>query len=604
MAHFGTETKIDSTTPAEWLKVGAQIGELVNNWSMRSDLVAHISETIGSDHGAPAAFNPKSAEIEVNTQVAFGKAQPQYVGNLNDRANQFEFPKACGAIFHEACHARFTTWDLYKASKELTPSQNKALHLLEESRIERLGAVTTPANKVFLRTSALEIVLADMGEDEIKNLTTTRQVAHLVGLTYARVDAGVLEPHDIDAIRAQVESVLSDEVLGKMKAIWGEFQYLNSDYDEARMYELAIEWDKLVEDTADENGEPKQNEAGEGGMSISISGELAEAIAEALKEAQGDTEFEAQGQAFDQQSREENEAEAKAKQGASEERKENQNKAQKVFSKGHDADPTKGTNSQLVETRAPFSEERVSAVQISKALDKAKYRDRERVQSGSVVPPGRLRTRALVQGNAYRARGIQTEVEPFRRVQHKQVDDPTLTVGVMVDISGSMTDAMKPMASTAWILSEAVKRVQGKVAMVYYGNAVFPTLKPGQHLDEVKVYTAQDGTEKFDDAFRALDGALDLLNGRGARLLVVVSDGEYTTPEQANAKKWIERCQRDGVGVLWIGAGHYGSSAETRYCAGTDASFVRMTDSATEVAMEIGKCAERALTTAGSRRGQ
>jgi Mg-chelatase subunit ChlD len=196
-----------------------------------------------------------------------------------------------------------------------------------------------------------------------------------------------------------------------------------------------------------------------------------------------------------------------------------------------------------------------------------------------------------------------TQTEPWRKVQRKQVDDPTLTVGVMVDISGSMSSAMNPMASAAWSLSEAVKRVQGKVGMVYYGNAVFPTLAPGQHLDEVKVYTAEDGTEKFDSAFQALDGALDLLNGAGARLLVVVSDGEYTPDERNKAKAWIERCRRDGVGVLWIGAGYYGEGAKDSYCAGTDASFVRMGESATEVALAIGKAAEQALTTAGSRRG-
>ena len=84
---------------------------------------------------------------------------------------------------------------------------------------------------------------------------------------------------------------------------------------------------------------------------------------------------------------------------------------------------------------------------------------------------------------------------------------------------------MQPMASVAWILSEATRRVQGRAAMVYYGNNVFPTLKPGQHLDRVKVYSAPDMTEKFDKAFKALNGGLNLLNGSGALLLVVVSDG-------------------------------------------------------------------------------
>ncbi|NBT76270.1 MAG: VWA domain-containing protein [Betaproteobacteria bacterium] len=604
MSHFGNDTNIEIKTPDEWLKVGSQIGQLVNEWAMRTDLVAHIGERVGQEHGAPAAYNPRMAEIEVNTKVAFGNAKPKFIGNLNERDQQFEFPKACGAIFHESCHARYSTWDLEKAARELTSAQNEALHLLEESRIERLGALTMPGNRVFLRSCALEIVLADMSDKKIASLTSTRQVATLVGLTYARVDAGVLEEEDIDALRPQVESLIPDETLEKMRAIWTEFQTLHPDYSEARMYELAIEWDKIVEETAEKNGEPERGEPGEGGSEgESLSAEIGKAIAEALKEAQEETELNAQGEAFDQQTREESEAEAKARQSKGEERKKHKDQATKVFGKGHTSEPTRGTNSKLTESRKPNSQERISAVTISKALEKAKYRDRERTQSASVTPPGRLRTRAIVQGQALRERNVMTQVEPWRKVQRKQVDDPTLTVGVMVDISGSMTMAMQPMASAAWILSEAVKRVQGKVAMVYYGNAVFPTLSAGQHLDEVKVYTAEDGTEKFDNAFQALDGGLDLLNGSGARLLVVVSDGEYTTDEQKRAQEWIQRCQRDGVGVLWIGAGWYGEGAKAKYCDGTDATFVRMGESATEVSMAIGKAAEQALTTAGIRRG-
>jgi hypothetical protein len=606
MSHFGIDTNIEIKTPDEWLKVGSQIGQLVNDWAMRTDLVAHIGERVGDSHGAPASYNPRLAEIEVNTKVAFGKAQPKFIGNLNERDQQFEFPKACGAIFHEACHARYSTWDLEKSARELTSAQNEALHLLEESRVERLGALAMPGNRVFLRSCSLEIVLADMSEEKIASMTSTRQVATLAGLTYARVTAGVLEEEDIDALRPQVESLIPEETLEKMRAIWTEFQTLSPEFSVGRMYELAIEWDKIVEDTAKENGEPERGEPGEGSSEGSGEGAgsaIGRAIAEALKEAQEDTELNAQGEAFDQQTREEGEAEAKARQSKGAERAKHKDQASKVFGKGHSETPTQGTNSKLTERRQPDSQERISAVMISKALEKAKYRDRERIQSASVTPPGRLRTRAIVQGQALRERNVMTQVEPWRKVQRKQVDDPTLTVGVMVDISGSMTMAMNPMASAAWILSEAVKRVQGKVAMVYYGNGVFPTLSAGQHLDEVKVYTAEDGTEKFDNAFQALDGGLDLLNGSGARLLVVVSDGEYTPDEQRKAKSWIQRCQQDGVGVLWIGAGYYGNHAKITYCDGTDATFVLMGESATEVSMAIGKAAEQALTTAGSRRG-
>ena len=123
---------------------------------------------------------------------------------------------------------------------------------------------------------------------------------------------------------------------------------------------------------------------------------------------------------------------------------------------------------------------------------------------------------------------------------------------MLVDISGSMGSAMEPMASTAWILSEATRRVQGKCAMVYYGNDAFPVLKPGQHLPQVKVYSAPDGTERFDKAFKALDGTLNLLNSSGARLLVIVSDLYYGGAEMQATKNWMKRCREAGVAVVLV----------------------------------------------------
>jgi hypothetical protein len=230
-------------------------------------------------------------------------------------------------------------------------------------------------------------------------------------------------------------------------------------------------------------------------------------------------------------------------------------------------------------------------------LDKAKYRDRDEVDIHSILPPGRLRTRAMVQGAALKAKGVMSQAEPWRRTVRKHVDDPTLTIGVMVDISGSMSEAMEPMAVTAWVMSEAVRRVQGRAAMVYYGEAVFPTLKPGQHLSEVTIYTAPDGTEKFDSAFKALNGGLNLLNGTGARLLVVVSDGCYTGQERQAAKHWLNECKRAGVGVLWlsIDPGHHAQTI-TR---DTGAVLLPNTSQPTAVATEIGSAAARALTSVG-----
>jgi len=599
MSHFGN-TKIQRTTPPEWLGVGAQIGKLVNDWAQRSDLVAYVGERAGIDSGAPALYNPASAEVEVNTAIAFGFVTPEQVGDLNQRNQQFEFPKASGAILHEALHARFSTWDMPKAMEALTPEEYGALHLLEESRIEALGVRTYPQNRSFLRACAMEIVLADMSEDAIKEMTQVRQVAHLLALTYARVTAGVLENDDVEPVRVLVDSTLSGKTLDALRTIWTKFQHLDARSDVERMYELAREWVQAVKEESEEQGEPQPGESGESGEGGA--GEaFAEMIREAIEEALGNAEIGSAQEAQDQQTQEEYKEQAQSKQDKGAENRAHQQVSGKVFGTGTSPSES-GSNSVLRESRMPTSEERVSAVKIAKALERAKYRDRVRIESGSVLPPGRVRSRVVVQGEAMRARGVTTPVEAFRRVQRKHTDDPNLTVGVMVDISGSMGSAMEAMASSAWILSEASRRVQGKTAMVYYGSGVFPTLKPGQHLDKVNVYTASDSTEKFDKAFQALNGSLNLLDGSGARLLVVVSDGHYTSDEHTKAQEWIRRCASSGVAVLWIGAGSYGSMGEEYTTGMASASYVQLGGNATDASDAIGRMAEVALTSAGSRR--
>jgi Mg-chelatase subunit ChlD len=185
-------------------------------------------------------------------------------------------------------------------------------------------------------------------------------------------------------------------------------------------------------------------------------------------------------------------------------------------------------------------------------LEKAKYVERSVTEIKSVLPQGRLNTRVAIQNQALKSKGVFEQMPAWRANKRKHTDDPTLKIGVMVDISGSMGSAMEAMATTAWVLSEAGRRVQAKTAMVYYGSDVFATLKVGQHLDQVSVWSAPDGTEKFGRAFDALDGTLDLVYGQGVRMLVIVSDGHYSGEETQKAKNAIKMCADNGVAVLWV----------------------------------------------------
>ena len=135
--------------------------------------------------------------------------------------------------------------------------------------------------------------------------------------------------------------------------------------------------------------------------------------------------------------------------------------------------------------------------------------------------------------------------------------------------------------------------------MVYYGNDVFPTLKPGQSLPEIQVYSAKDGTEKFDKAFKALDGAMNFLHGDGARLLVIVSDGHYTSEETTAATKWIERCHKAGVGVLWL---TYDDVYAAQRWVKKNGEVVHVGKDSVDAAQKIGMAAVKVLSNASASR--
>jgi hypothetical protein len=595
MAHLKISKTRAEQTPAEWLKVGAQLGELVNTWAGRSDIVAYVGP--GAGQSAPACFNPPMAEVEVNVEVAFGAAvTPETIGDIRNRTTQFDYPRASGAIFHEALHARYSRYDLIKANDELSKNEMQALILLEETRIEALGVENFPANRVFLRACAMDIILDDVKEHLEEN-TTTRAIAQLAGLVSARVDAGSLDREDALDVQEIIVDYFGTTRYSQLRDIWLRFQKYEGHTNALPLYELAREWEKLVSEVSEDKGDAEEDNP----VAAAMAGIIAEII-ESLEEAGEDIAIAIGDEAQEQEQKEDWQEVVDLRGKSAKQQKDHEKISDQVFNKSSAELGDSGSFSRIKETRQPTGPERAAAVKIANMLERAKYRERDEKEVTSILPPGRLRSRAMLQEAAYKARGSMMHAQPWKRTVRKHTDDPTLNVGVMVDISGSMADAMQPMAVTAWAMSEAVRRVQGRCAMVYYGSGVFPTLKPGQHLPEVNVYTAPDGTEKFDKAFKALDGSLNLLNGTGARLLVVVSDGCYTEPERENAKKWVNECEKNGVAVLWLPFAHAYQLAYVRdIVKGTSVALLQDVKDPADAALQIGKAAADALTKIGAR---
>ena len=573
-------------TPSDWLGVGYEITQLVNTWADRTDLVALLGTEAGQ--GAPACFLPALAEVEVNTKEAFGEiTTPNMIDDLTKRKNQYEFAKAVGAIRHEAYHAKFSAWDIPLAGKTLKQDEFEALMLLEEGRIEAWGIKTHADAKVFLRASAMGLII-DEAKEVFSEQSTIRSASSLVGLCHARIIAGSLDELEAFDLVSKVNGILGSDLVMKLKEIIYQFQDHATHTDISACYPLAIEWAKLVREKAEEAGEQPTQEQQEA---------FAEMISEMLGEMSESISISNANELADQKQSEDMKESATAKANTSKEQKKNEEIARQVFSKSSGPGEAH-TASKLVEKRSPNGQERNSAVKIAKALERAKYRERGILEVGSIVPPGKLNSRKIIEAKALESRGVFTQPTAFSKKVRKHTDEPELSVGVMVDISGSMGSAMNPMATTAWVMANAVNRIQGNCAMVYYGNDVFPTLKVGQKLSEVNVYSAMDGTEKFSKAFSALEGALNLLHGNGAKLLVIVSDGEYTSDETRNAKEIVAKCKEAGVAILWL---PFDNGRSAKAIGGDYAEVVLDISRPAEASEIIGRSAEKVMTRIGQR---
>lgn len=601
MAHIDTHSKTSGTRNPEWFAVGSQIASLANKVSGRYDLVGLASPTAGGN--APACYKPQIAEIEVNTEVAFGfGVEPSEIGDITERATQYEFPKATGAVMHEAFHARFSGWNLEEAYKALKRDEYEALTLLEESRIEAHGLLLNKRYRAFLRASAMEIVIADFESADLSQ-TDVVAISNLVGLVHGRIIGGVLERDEVIEVVEFIEDYLGIENVQKLSSVIERFIVHNQHTNIEPVYPLAREWAQIVRDIAKEHGEDAEgnSEGGSGDEAGTGTGasEILKELLEKLQEASDGVAVSNYSELSDQEESEDWKEQVQERADASKQQREHIKTAQDVFGRGTGPSPETHTRSTLIQRRKPSEKERISAVRVASALERAKYRERDVTEVRSQVPGGRLRTRSAIQNEAYKAMGMQPTAQPWRKRVRKTTDEPTLKVGVMVDISGSMNEAMEPMATTAWVMSEATRRVQGKCAMVYYGQDVFATLKSGQHLTDVSVYSATDGTEKFDKAFKALNGELGLLDGDGAKLLVVVSDGVYTPEESRRANQWVAECERRGVAVVWLPFDN-GASARA-ILRGTSFEPLLGVTEPTEASNAIGQACAKALTAIGNR---
>jgi len=208
--------------------------------------------------------------------------------------------------------------------------------------------------------------------------------------------------------------------------------------------------------------------------------------------------------------------------------------------------------------RPPTTEEIRGAVMLSQAFLKAVHPEPTRTIRRTVEPPGRIDMRRRTAAKHQKQQHVPVTAKQYKRTVQEYAPTFRKKLAIMGDISGSMGGAQEPLGVARWMLTEAMSRVGGQTAAVLFGHNAHPIQKVGQKVKQVEVYGAYDGHENYAEAFSMLDGALDLIDGDGARLLVCITDGHFNLPEAVDyAELTMDMCRTAGVGVLWVNVSGY-----------------------------------------------
>ena len=623
---------------ADWLAMSGRLTALVGIMADRDGVIARIGPDLG--HGAPACFIPATLEVEIDAvkcmpaadldRLAKARLTPATL-DLMRRDHRLRAPVLAGALAHEAGHAAHSCWKLPKGTGR---SAARAAALLEESRQEGKQIARRPSDRLFIRACISRIVSPSCapGPD-----ASRWEAASAAALLCARADTGLFDDHEIEPVREQVIAVVGDEDYDRLRAVWLAFHALDDD-DAEGVARLGAEWCEIVgrdpnskspdskgnpgvcggmpgDGTAPDTGGDGDGDGDEDGDSGSGSGEDGDGDGDdgdgdgdgdggsgpgetdgetgalgplaAVMAAFAEAVEEEAAEVIDEESRPAaTTGEAARRAAAAKDRDSKGKAALKIFGHGF----TVTGEALRFTTRQPKPAERAAANKIARALSNARYRDRTVTVRSTFLPPGKLNGRQANLANAQRSGGIPVTAQPWKSKVRKRVERPPLSLGIAVDVSGSMRWATGPMASAAWIIAQAVERAEGRSATVTFGERVTAVTKPGERPTVVRQFEANAGHEVPVLAFTALDGALNLMHGRGARMLVVVSDGHFVADGQmSGSNEYVRALVASGCPVLWV---CFAGGSSPKVPPG--ATCVDLTDPNT-VGEVIGKAAAAAL---------
>ena len=556
MAHIITRTKDGMPrrdVPEAWLPATANATEYAIRVSGKHGIAVQVGPKIAAEAGT-AQYVPSIATIMLSSEVVIPGARPEDVV-FTDELFRARFPLAVGALLHETAHARWSRWtpiDLTRgeATGRFKGRKSEVLTLLEESRIER-----KLVDRYATARDYLPSIVFDLLQKEMKGGGSDAYTASvIVALILGREVAGIIGTRDAKPFRDAVSPHLSDEQIETLLGLVGEYHALTFDrwapLPLNDMESIANRWlETLGDDPAEEaegavtvmvmhsegEGEGEGSGGGSEGSEGSEDGEDEGGLAQQARDAAAEAKHDKQMGAADKVKRIRERRADEGRKAMAERKDEAEHVADEVFRPGVGADggAHEVASRSKLRPRDPRPEERAAATIFSKALAKVRTIEPARTTVAMSRPGKKIRGNALLARKAARDRGqLGRDVKIWEGRKREFTDEPPLKVGVVVDVSGSMRELAEPMAVTGYIVGNGVEKAGGEFSQVVFGTKATGVVKAGRKVKHVPYVSPRDSWENIKEAVLALDHDLDLIDGDGARVLVLASDGLFVRSEQ------------------------------------------------------------------------
>ncbi len=456
----------------------------------RTDLTVLVAPGGG---GAAECFYPALRRIEINATYI---ADTPDVADPRRAGHKKIVPTGYGLLVHGCAHAAHSLWT---APPGTAPILTEVAEMLEESRAEGRQRGRRRTDRRWLRHMTNTVVHPGAAP-----VDDHWHAGVLAALLLARVDARILTSKDVRGIRAAVTAVIGRLILRRLREVWRQAHTVD-DTDATTMIELARRWCEIL------GIDPDQHQLVPIADDGLFAGRLDQALIDFLAATVRLTPSDYRARILDLRHR----------------------------------PPATWTHT------APTAAQQEAARHLAARIARARTRNPEIIRRGAVLPPGRLRTRHAIAADAQIAAGHTPTAQPW---QHRTVappPKPTVRLGILADLSGSMHSYAAELSSAAWIFAHAARRGQAITTTIGFGDRTTLLIPPHARPQQV-LHMPADGfsTATFCEATKLADQLLDLRHGRSLRMLAVVSDGQLDNKQ--TGQKLITTLHRAGCAVLWL----------------------------------------------------